>query len=141
MNDSVTIKNIERAIIDKAFEEGWVKPQIPTKRTGKKVAIIGSGPAGLSCASNLNQYGHTVTVYERADRIGGLLTYGIPKMKIEQDVVDRRINLLKEEGIRFVPNTEVGKQVSIDQLRSENDAVVLCIGATRPRDLRIPEGS
>ena len=138
VNDSVTIKNIERAIIDKAFAEGWVSPQIPTQRTGKKVAIIGSGPAGLSCASILNQYGHTVTVYERADRIGGLLTYGIPKMKIEQYVVDRRINLLKEEGIGFVPNTEVGKQISIDQLRSENDAVVLCIGATRPRDLSVP---
>lgn len=138
VNDSVTIKNIERAIIDKAFAEGWVSPQIPTQQTGKKVAIIGSGPAGLSCASILNQYGHKVTVYERADRIGGLLTYGIPKMKIEQYVVDRRINLLKEEGIGFVPNTEVGKQISIDQLRSENDAVVLCIGATRPRDLSVP---
>ncbi|MCC3358144.1 glutamate synthase subunit beta [Bacillus sp. REN16] len=136
-NDSVTIKNIERAIIDKAFEEGWVRPQIPVHRTGKKVAIIGSGPAGLSCASILNQHGHTVTVYERADRIGGLLTYGIPKMKIEQHVVDRRINLLKEEGIQFVPNTEIGKQLSLEQLRSENDAVILCIGSTRPRDLKL----
>ncbi|THE13142.1 glutamate synthase subunit beta [Bacillus timonensis] len=137
-NDSVTIKNIERAIIDKAFEEGWVKPQIPTQRTGKKIAIIGSGPAGLSCASILNQHGHTVTVYERADRIGGLLTYGIPKMKIEQHVVDRRVKLMQEEGIQFVPNMEVGKQLSLDQLRTENDAVVLCIGSTRPRDLSAP---
>ena len=138
VNDSVTIKTIERAIIDKAFAEGWVSPQIPVQRTGKNVAIVGSGPAGLACASLLNQYGHTVTVFERADRVGGLLTYGIPKMKIEQQVVDRRIQLLKEEGIIFVPNTEVGKHISMDQLRSENDAVVLCIGATRPRDLNVP---
>ncbi|WP_010284793.1 glutamate synthase subunit beta [Bacillus timonensis] len=137
-NDSVTIKNIERAIIDKAFGEGWVQPQIPFQRTGKKVAIIGSGPAGLSCATTLNQQGHTVTVYERADRIGGLLTYGIPKMKIEQQVVDRRIKLMQEEGIQFIPNTEVGKQISMEQLRLENDAVVLCIGSTRPRDMKIP---
>ncbi|ONK23745.1 glutamate synthase [Bacillus sp. VT-16-64] len=137
-NDSVTIKNIERAIIDKAFEKGWVQPQIPKQRTGKQVAIIGSGPSGLACASILNQQGHMVTVYERADRIGGLLTYGIPKMKIEQHVVERRIKLMQEEGIQFVPNTEVGKERSLEQLRSENDAVVLCIGATRPRDLAIP---
>lgn len=137
-NDSVTIKNIERAIIDKAFEEGWVQPQIPGQRTGKKVAIIGSGPAGLSCAAILNQQGHTVTVYERADRVGGLLTYGIPKMKIEQNIVDRRIKLMQEEGIQFVPNMEVGKQITLEQLRSKNDAVVLCIGSTRPRDLAIP---
>ncbi|MEI2400942.1 FAD-dependent oxidoreductase, partial [Paenibacillus phytohabitans] len=134
-NDSVTIKNIERAIIDRAFEEGWVKPQLPAHRTGKKVAIIGSGPAGLSCATMLNQQGHTVTVYERADRFGGLLTYGIPKMKIEQYIVDRRIKLMQEEGIHFVSNTEIGKQLSMEQLRSENDAVVLCIGSTRPRDI------
>jgi len=136
-NQSVTIKNIERAIIDKAFEEGWVQPNIPLQRTGKKVAIIGSGPAGLASASILNQLGHTVTVYERADRIGGLLTYGIPKMKIEQDVVDRRVNVLEKEGIHFVTNVEVGKQLSIEQLRSEHDAVVLCIGASVPRDLSI----
>ncbi|MEH7381113.1 glutamate synthase subunit beta [Bacillus sp. JJ1533] len=137
-NDSVTIKNIERAIIDRAFEEGWVKPQLPAHRTGKKVAIIGSGPAGLSCATMLNQQGHTVTVYERADRFGGLLTYGIPKMKIEQYIVDRRIKLMQEEGIHFVSNTEIGKQLSMEQLRSENDAVVLCIGSTRPRDISVP---
>ncbi|MFD1851825.1 glutamate synthase subunit beta [Oceanobacillus bengalensis] len=136
--DSVTIKNIERAIIDKAFEEGWVQPNIPKHRTGKKVAVIGSGPAGLACASVLNQHGHQVTVYERADRIGGLLTYGIPKTKIEQYVVDRRIRLMEEEGIAFVTNTEVGKQLQMDQLHSENDAVILCIGSTRPRDLNIP---
>lgn len=137
-NESVTIKNIERAIIDKAFEEGWVKPQIPKNRTGKKVAIIGSGPAGLSCASILNQYGHTITVYERDDRVGGLLTYGIPKMKIDQNVVDRRISLLEKEGIQFLTNVEIGRQITLNQLRSEYDAVVLCIGSTRPRDLQIP---
>lgn len=137
-NESVTIKNIERAIIDKVFAEGWVQPKIPRQRTGKKAAIIGSGPAGLSCATTLNQYGHTVTVYERADRLGGLLTYGIPKMKMEQRVVERRIQLLQEEGIQFVPNVEIGKDISLDQLRSKYDAVVLCIGAARPRDLSVP---
>ncbi|MCM3086466.1 glutamate synthase subunit beta [Bhargavaea ginsengi] len=137
-NEPVTIKNIERAIIDKAFEEGWVLPKVPLKRTGNKVAVIGSGPAGLTCASVLNQHGHQVTVYERADRIGGLLTYGIPKTKIEQEVVDRRIRLMEEEGIRFVTNIEIGKQVSLEQLKEEHDAVVLCIGATRPRNLEIP---
>lgn len=135
---SVTIKNVERAIIDKAFAEGWVQAKIPQKRTGKTVAIIGSGPAGLACASVLNQYGHNVTVYERADRVGGLLTYGIPKMKIEQHVVDRRIKLLEEEGIQFVTNVEVGKDVTLQQLQLKHDAVVLCIGATRPRDIKIP---
>lgn len=134
-NESVTIKNIEQAIIDKAFAEGWVKPKIPQTRTGKKAAIIGSGPAGLACASVLNQLGHTVTVYERADRPGGLLTYGIPKMKIGQDVVDRRIKLLEEEGIQFVTNVEVGKDITLQQLRSTYDAIVLCTGAAIPRDL------
>lgn len=136
--DSVTIKNIERAIIDKAFEEGWVQPKIPNQRTGKKVAVIGSGPAGLTCATVLNQQGHQVIVYERTDRVGGLLTYGIPKTKIEQNVVDRRVKLMEEEGIQFVTNTEVGNHVKMEQLRSENDAVILCIGSTRPRDMNIP---
>lgn len=136
-DDAVTIKNIERAIIDKAFENGWVLPKVPFHRTGKKVAIIGSGPAGLACASVLNQKGHFVTVYERADRIGGLLTYGIPKMKIAQHVVDRRVAILEEEGICFITNTEIGKQTSVQQLRNEYDAVVLCIGSTRPRNLDI----
>jgi len=137
-NDSVTIKNIERAIIDKAFEEGWVQPVIPQQRTGKNVAVIGSGPAGLSSATTLNQQGHQVTVYERTDRIGGLLTYGIPKTKIEQNVVDRRVKLMEEEGVQFVTNTEVGKDVTMEQLRSENDAVILCVGSTSPRDMNIP---
>ncbi|RKQ35629.1 glutamate synthase subunit beta [Oceanobacillus halophilus] len=135
--ESVTIKNIERAIIDKAFEEGWVQPQVPHHRTGKKVAIIGSGPAGLSSATSLNQQGHQVTVFEQADRVGGLLTYGIPKTKIEQHVVDRRVKLLEEEGIQFVTNTKIGKEISINQLNKDYDAVLLCIGSTRPRDLTI----
>lgn len=132
---SVTIKNIEWAIIDRAFGEGWVSPNIPKSRTGKKVAIIGSGPAGLASAAELNQYGHSVTVFERSDRIGGLLTYGIPKMKIEQHVVDRRINLLKESGIQFVTNTEIGKDYPLEKLQTEFDSVIICTGATKPRDL------
>lgn len=134
---SVTIKSIEWAIIEKAFEEGWVTPDIPEKRTGVKIAVIGSGPAGLASAHELNKYGHSITVFERADRIGGLLTYGIPKMKIEQHVVDRRIHLMEQAGITFLTNVEVGKDYSIDQLQSEFDAVILCTGATKPRDLQI----
>ncbi len=136
---SVTIKNIEWAIIDKAFEEGWVTPQIPKNRTGKKVAIIGSGPAGLASASELNQQGHSVTVFERSDRVGGLLTYGIPKMKIEQHVVDRRINLLIESGIKFVTNTEIGKDYPLEKLDTEFDSVIICTGATKPRNV-VAEG-
>lgn len=132
----VAIKTIERAIIDKGFEEGWVVPRIPLRRTGKTVAIVGSGPAGLACADQLNQAGHLVTVFERHDRVGGLLTYGIPKMKIEQDVVDRRVNLLREEGIRFETGVEIGRDVTAEQLRARFDAIVLCTGATVPRDLQ-----
>ncbi|MCQ5365149.1 glutamate synthase subunit beta [Anoxybacillus salavatliensis] len=134
---AVAIKGIERAIIDKAFAEGWVQPRIPNKRTGKKVAVIGSGPAGLACADELNQAGHFVTVYERADRIGGLLTYGIPNMKLGKDVVERRVRLLSEEGITFITNIEVGKHISVDELQKQYDAVVLCIGAQKQRDLVI----
>lgn len=134
---AVAIKGIERAIIDKGFEEGWIKPRIPERRTGKKVAIVGSGPAGLACADQLNQAGHSITVYERDDRPGGLLMYGIPNMKLEKDVVDRRIQLLEEEGIEFVTNTEVGKDVAAEQLQEVYDAVVLCTGAQKHRDLNI----
>lgn len=133
----VAIKSIERAIIDKGFAEGWMVPELPDHRSGRKVAIVGSGPAGLAAADELNKMGHDVTVYERDDRIGGLLTYGIPKMKIGQDVVDRRVNLMKEEGIRFVVNTEVGKTIPMDVLKRQFDAIVLCTGATRPRDLAV----
>ncbi len=131
----VTIKNIEMAIVDKGFEEGWIVPNPPATRTGKKVAVVGSGPAGLSCAAQLNSVGHTVTVFERADRIGGLLMYGIPNMKLDKEVVvQRRVNLMKEEGITFVTNCEIGKDKSSQELLDEFDAVVLCCGATKPND-------
>ncbi len=134
----VTIKDIESTIIDRGFEEGWVAPHSPKKRTGKRVAVIGSGPAGLAAAAQLNKVGHEVTVYERDDRIGGLLTYGIPNMKLDKGIVQRRINLLKEEGIEFVTGAHVGVNVDIQQLKDDSDAVILCCGATRPRDLPIP---
>ena len=135
----VTIKNIECSIIDRGWEEGWVQPEPPAVRTGKKVAVIGSGPAGLSCADQLNQAGHAVTVYERADRIGGLLMYGIPNMKLDkQEVVQRRVDLMAAEGIEFVTSCEVGRDISAEQLRKDYDAVVYCTGATKPRDLPIP---
>jgi glutamate synthase (NADPH/NADH) small chain len=133
----VAIKSIEQAIIDRGFEEGWVKAYPPEIRTGKKVAIVGSGPAGLAAAAQLNKAGHTVTVYERADRIGGLLTYGIPNMKLDKSVVQRRVDLLTEEGIEFITNTEIGKDLAATKLQEENDAVILAGGATNPRDLPI----
>jgi len=133
----VTIKNIEMSIIDKGFEEGWVKAQPPAKRTGKKVAVVGSGPAGLACAAQLNQAGHTVTVFERDDRIGGLLMYGIPQMKLEKSLVDRRVKLMAQEGVNFVVSTNVGKDFSTERLKNEFDAIVLCGGATHARDLPI----
>jgi glutamate synthase (NADPH/NADH) small chain len=134
-SNPVTIKSIEHAIIEKGFEEGWIDAQPPLMRTGKKVAVVGSGPAGLACADQLNNAGHLVTVFERADRIGGLLIYGIPQMKLEKRLVDRRVDLMAAKGIKFVTNTEVGKNYPADKLTSEFDAVVLCGGATRPRDL------
>ena len=133
----VTIKNIECAIIDRGFEEGWVVPQPPAVRTGKRVSVVGSGPAGLACAAQLNSAGHTVIVYERADRIGGLLMYGIPNMKLEKEKVERRVDLMRAEGVTFVTNCEVGKDILADRLRKDNDALVLCGGATNPRDLPI----
>ena len=134
----VTIKNIECAIIDKGWDEGWVTPEPPAVRTGKKVAVIGSGPAGLSAAAQLNKAGHLVTVFERADRSGGLLMYGIPNPKLDKKlVVQRRLDCLKKEGIQFVTNTEVGVNYPADKLLKDFDAVVLCTGATKPRDLPI----
>jgi glutamate synthase (NADPH/NADH) small chain len=135
--DPVTIKSIERAIVDKGFEEGWIVPQPPVARTGKKVAVVGSGPSGLAAAAQLNKAGHTVTVYERADRVGGLMMYGIPNMKLEKDVVQRRVDLLAAEGVTFITSTEIGKDIPAATLRDEFDAVVLCGGATQGRDLKI----
>jgi glutamate synthase (NADPH/NADH) small chain len=134
----VTIKNIENAIIDRGFAEGWVKPVTPAARSGKRVAIVGSGPAGLAAAEQLNKAGHQVTVYERADRIGGLLMYGIPNMKLDKGVVDRRVDLLRAAGIEFVVGADVGKNVDPAKLRAEHDALLLTTGATKPRDLPIP---
>jgi glutamate synthase (NADPH/NADH) small chain len=137
-NPPVTIKNIECEIIDKGWESGWIAPEPPAKRTGKKVAIVGSGPAGLCAAAQLNKAGHGVKVFERADRPGGLLMYGIPNMKLDKEkVVLRRIEVLEAEGIEFVCNTEVGKDISAATLLQDFDAVVLCTGATKPRDLPI----
>ena len=137
-NPPVTIKNIECSIIDHGWENGWVKPEPPDVRTGKKVAVVGSGPAGLSAAAQLNKAGHRVLVFERADRPGGLLMYGIPNMKLEKnEVVLRRIKLLEDEGVKFVCNCEVGKDVTAKQLMEDFDAVVLATGATKPRDLPI----
>ena len=134
----VTIKNIENAIVDRGFAEGWIKAAPPAERSGKKVAVIGSGPAGLACAAQLNKAGHLVTVYERANRIGGLLMYGIPNMKLDKDTVDRRVDLLRQEGIEFVTDAHVGVNLDIQELRDANDAIALCCGATSPRDLPIP---
>jgi glutamate synthase (NADPH) small chain len=134
----VTIKNIEYSIIEKGWEKGWVVPRPPQRRTGKKVAVIGSGPAGLCAAAQLNKAGHTVTVFERADRVGGLLMYGIPNMKLDKEqVVLRRIRQMEAEGVQFVTNTEVGRNYPADKLLKEFDATVLCTGATKPRDLPI----
>src|SRR4051812_29730857 len=133
----VTIKNIECSIIDHAFENGWIEPEPPKIRTGKTVAVVGSGPAGLACAAQLNRAGHSVTVFERADRVGGLLMYGIPNMKLEKRIVQRRVDLMAEEGIHFVTSVEVGRDYGADKLMTKFDAVVLCGGAARPRDLSI----
>jgi glutamate synthase (NADPH/NADH) small chain len=130
----VAIKTIECAIIDRAFEEGWIQPEPPPQRTGKRVAVVGSGPAGLACAAQLNKAGHWVTVFERADRPGGLLMYGIPNMKLDKRLVLRRVELLQAEGVTFLTNCEVGKDYPAERLRREFDAIVLCGGATRPND-------
>lgn len=137
-NDPVTIKAIELAIVEHAFEAGWIRPEPPAVRTGKKVAVIGSGPAGLAAAQQLNRAGHWVTVFERADRIGGLLRYGIPEFKLEKRVLERRLDQLQKEEIQFRVNANVGVNVPVDELRREFDAILLAGGATAPRDLKIP---
>jgi len=138
INDApVTIKSIEQAIIDRGFAAGWVAPKLPVARTGKSVAIIGSGPAGLACASQLNQAGHLVTIFERADRPGGLLMYGIPNMKLDKGVVQRRLDLMAAEGIQFINGVNVGVDYGADRITDEFDAIVLCVGATKPRDLAL----
>jgi NAD(P)H-dependent glutamate synthase small subunit len=140
-DEPVTIKNIELAIADRGFAEGWIRAEPPVERTGKTVAIVGSGPAGLAAAAELNKAGHSVTVYERDDRIGGLLMYGIPNMKLGKDVVQRRVNILKEEGIKFVTSADVGgsgeNAVDVGELRDSSDALLFTTGATNARDLPI----
>ena len=136
--DPVSTKENERAIIENAFAEGLVAPRVPKARTGKKVAVVGSGPSGLAAAMQLNKRGHEITVFERNDRIGGLLRYGIPNMKLEKWVIDRRIELMKAEGITFVTNTDVGNDLKAGELLKNFDRVVLCCGASNPRDIKVP---
>jgi len=137
-NDAVTIKGIELAIVERAFDEGWITPKRPAARTGRRVAVVGSGPAGLAAADQLNRVGHTVTVFERDDRIGGLLRYGIPEFKMEKRFLDRRLAMLEAEGILFRTGVGVGVDLSVATLREEFDAVLLAVGAGRPRDLDVP---
>ncbi len=137
-NDAVTIKAIENQIIDRAFDEGWIVPRPPANRSGKQIAVVGSGPAGLAAADQLNKAGHWVTVFERADRIGGLLRYGIPEFKMEKRVLDRRLKVMEAEGVRFRTNANIGGNVPAEELRREFDAIVLAGGSTIPRDLPIP---
>ncbi len=139
MNEtSVGIKNIEYSIIEEAYKQGWMKPEIPKKKTDKKVAIVGSGPAGLAAANQLTKAGHTVTVYEKDSRMGGLVRYGIPNFKLDKkDVVQRRIDIMEQEGVKFIPNANIGIDIPIKQLQDENDAVIITTGAGNPRDLPI----
>ena len=138
VNPPVSIELIEKYIVERGFKEGWIRPEIPSNRTGKKVAIIGSGPAGLAAAQQLNRVGHSVTVFERENKIGGLLRYGIPDFKMEKSVIDRRLEILEAEGIVFKCNIEVGKTISAEALEKEYDAVVLATGATIKREMPIP---
>ncbi len=137
-DDPVTIKAVELSIIDKAWENGWIKPEPPEKETGKKVAIAGSGPAGLAAAQQLRRAGHSVTVFERSDRIGGLLRYGIPEFKMEKNQLDRRLDQMEKEGVEFITNAHVGENISVDQLKQDYDAILLAGGACAPRDLSAP---
>ena len=136
--DPVTIEYIEKAIADRGWEEGWIKPQPPATRTGKRVAVIGSGPSGLAAAQQLNRAGHTVTVYERENYLGGLLRLGIPDFKLEKQLVERRVQQMRDEGIEFRTGVYVGRNYAIEDLKNDHDAVLLCIGSTVPRDLAVP---
>ena len=137
-NDPVTIKSIEVSIIDRAFDEGWVTIRPPAGRTGKRVAVVGSGPSGLAAADQLNRAGHSVTIFERADRIGGLLRYGIPEFKLEKHILDRRLSLMRQEGVIFRTGAHIGVSVAVEELRRDFEAIVLAGGATVPRDLPVP---
>ncbi len=137
-DNPVTIKTIECAIVDRAWEEGWIRPEIPETRTGKRVAIVGSGPAGLACAQQLARAGHAVVVFEKNDRIGGLLRYGIPDFKLSKQLIDRRMAQMRAEGVTFRPNTHVGVDISGKELLDQFDAVVLAGGSEKPRDLPVP---
>jgi glutamate synthase (NADPH/NADH) small chain len=134
----VTIRNIEKTVIERAFEEGWIRPEAPAHRTGKRVAIVGSGPAGLAAAQQLNRAGHTVTVFEKADRIGGLLRYGIPDFKLQKEILDRRLHQMRQEGVVFRTGAHVGKSLPVEDLRREFEALLLTGGAESPRDLPVP---
>src|SRR5215472_11345644 len=134
----VTIKLIEKTIVEHAWKAGWIKPEPPQTLTGKRVAVVGSGPAGLAAAQQLARAGHSVTVFEKADRIGGLLRYGIPDFKLEKWVIDRRLEQMREEGVSFQTGVQVGTDLSVSELRKGFDAVVLCIGSEVPRDLEVP---
>ncbi len=134
----VTIKQIEKTIVDRAFAEGWIGPELPAELTGKRVAVVGSGPAGLAAAQQLCRAGHAVTVFEKNDRIGGLLRYGIPSFKMEKHLIDRRVEQMRAEGVEFLPNSHVGRNLPVEDLRRDYDAILLAGGAEQPRDLRVP---
>src|SRR5208283_3664777 len=135
---AVSIKLMERSIVERAWDEGWIHPEPPEQNTGKRVAVVGSGPSGLAAAQQLRRAGHSVTVYEKNDRIGGLLRYGIPNFKLEKHVIDRRIDQMKAEGVIFQTNAHVGGNIPVELLAEQYDAILLCGGAEHPRDLSIP---